>query len=62
MHGCAQGRLVTAISTLHRMGVRFEITDDYVAAQADGPLLPSVVQTDTHPGFMTDWQSPSSCC
>ena len=58
VRGCAQGRLVTAISTLHRMGVRFEITDDHVAAEADGPLLPSVVQTDTHPGFMTDWQSP----
>ena len=54
----AAGRLVTAISTLHRMGVRFDITDDYVAAHADGPLLPSVVQTDTHPGFMTDWQPP----
>ncbi|MEX2659135.1 MAG: UDP-N-acetylglucosamine 1-carboxyvinyltransferase [Acidimicrobiales bacterium] len=58
VHGCAQGRLVTAISRLHRMGARFEITDDYVAADAPGPLLPSVVQTDTHPGFMTDWQSP----
>jgi UDP-N-acetylglucosamine 1-carboxyvinyltransferase len=58
VHGCPQGRLVTAISTLHRMGAKFDITDEYVAAYAEGPLLPSVVQTDTHPGFMTDWQSP----
>jgi UDP-N-acetylglucosamine 1-carboxyvinyltransferase len=58
VRGCVQGRLVTAISTLHRMGARFDITDDYVAVDAPGPLLPSVVQTDTHPGFMTDWQSP----
>ncbi len=57
VHGCAQGRLVTAISTLHRMGARFEITDDWLAVSA-GQLRPAVVQTDAHPGFMTDWQPP----
>jgi len=57
VHGCAQDRLVTAISTLHRMGARFEITDEWVATEAS-ELRPAVVQTDTHPGFMTDWQSP----
>jgi UDP-N-acetylglucosamine 1-carboxyvinyltransferase len=56
--GCPQGRLVTAISTLHRMGARFEITDDYLAAEAKHGLGPAVVMTDTHPGFMTDWQPP----
>jgi UDP-N-acetylglucosamine 1-carboxyvinyltransferase len=56
--GCPQGRLVTAISTLHRMGARFEITDDYLLAEAKKGLGPSVVMTDTHPGFMTDWQPP----
>ncbi len=54
--GCPQGRLITAISTLQRMGARFEITDYYLAAEAD-TLRSAVVQTDTHPGFMTDWQS-----
>jgi UDP-N-acetylglucosamine 1-carboxyvinyltransferase len=56
--GCPQDRLVTAISTLHRMGVRFEITDYYLAAEAPDGLRSLAVQTDTHPGFMTDWQSP----
>ena len=56
--GCAQDRLVTAISTLHRMGVHFEINDDYISASARDGLVPAVVKTDTHPGFMTDWQSP----
>jgi UDP-N-acetylglucosamine 1-carboxyvinyltransferase len=55
--GCPQDRLVTAISTLDRMGAHFEITDYYVAAEAN-ELRSAVVQTDTHPGFMTDWQSP----
>ncbi|MGC1513492.1 MAG: UDP-N-acetylglucosamine 1-carboxyvinyltransferase, partial [Acidimicrobiales bacterium] len=57
VRGCVQGRLVTAISTLQRMGAHFEITDEWVAAGAQR-LGHAVVQTDTHPGFMTDWQSP----
>jgi UDP-N-acetylglucosamine 1-carboxyvinyltransferase len=56
--GCPQGRLITAIATLHRMGVQFEITDYYLAAEAPEGLQALAVQTDTHPGFMTDWQSP----
>ncbi|USQ80669.1 UDP-N-acetylglucosamine 1-carboxyvinyltransferase [Ornithinimicrobium faecis] len=58
VHGCAQDRLVTAISTLHSMGAQFDITDDYVSATAPQGLRPAAVQTDTHPGFMTDWQTP----
>ena len=56
--GCDQDRLVTAISTLQRMGATFEITEGGIAAWADGPLRPAAVQTRTHPGFMTDWQAP----
>ncbi|MCU1455568.1 MAG: murA [Acidimicrobiales bacterium] len=58
VHGCAQDRLVTAITTLNRMGARFEITDDYILASAPDGLRPAAVHTDTHPGFMTDWQTP----
>lgn len=54
--GCAQDRLVTAINTLQRMGATFEITDEWVSASCDERLRPAAVQTDTHPGFMTDWQ------
>jgi UDP-N-acetylglucosamine 1-carboxyvinyltransferase len=57
VHGCDQERLVTAISTLHRMGARFDITDTWVSGRAEH-LTPAAVETDTHPGFMTDWQSP----
>jgi len=55
--GCAQDRLVTAISTLKRLGAEFAIDDDGIAAEV-GPagLRPAAVHTDTHPGFMTDWQ------
>lgn len=55
--GCGQDRLVTAISTLQRMGAEVAIDDEGIAAEV-GPagLRPAAVQTDTHPGFMTDWQ------
>ena len=56
--GCAQDRLVTAINTLQGMGATFEITDDWISASAENGLRPAAVQTDTHPGFMTDWQPP----
>ncbi|MFN8019479.1 MAG: UDP-N-acetylglucosamine 1-carboxyvinyltransferase [Acidimicrobiales bacterium] len=58
VHGCAQDRIVTAVTTLNRMGARFDITDDYIQASAPDGLTPAAVQTDTHPGFMTDWQTP----
>jgi UDP-N-acetylglucosamine 1-carboxyvinyltransferase len=58
VHGCPQDRLVTAITTLARMGARFDITDEWITASAPDGLRPAAVHTDTHPGFMTDWQQP----
>lgn len=57
VYGCSHDRLVTAISTLSRMGAKFDITDTSVSARAEH-LTAAAVETDTHPGFMTDWQSP----
>jgi len=56
VHGCPQDRLVTAITTLARMGARFDITDEWITCSARDGLRPLAVHTDTHPGFMTDWQ------
>lgn len=56
--GCRQERMVTAISTLQRMGAELEINDDWISAHADHGLKAIAIHTDTHPGFMTDWQSP----
>jgi UDP-N-acetylglucosamine 1-carboxyvinyltransferase len=56
--GCGQDRLVTAIDTLQKMGATFEFTDDHISAHTESGLRPVAVQTDTHPGFMTDWQPP----
>lgn len=58
VHGCPQDRMVTAITTLAKMGANFEITDEWITAHAPNGLRPAAVQTNTHPGFATDWQTP----
>jgi UDP-N-acetylglucosamine 1-carboxyvinyltransferase len=58
VHGCPQDRLVTAITTLAKMGARFDITDEWITGTAPDGLRPAAVHTDTHPGFMTDWHQP----
>lgn len=55
--GCAQDRLVTAITTLMRMGAFVNVDDQGMSASAEG-LRAAAVQTEVHPGFMTDWQTP----
>jgi len=56
--GCNQDRLVTAITTLMKMGAVVEIDDSGLTASAPHGLRAAAVQTDVHPGFMTDWQTP----
>ncbi len=56
--GCPQERLVTAITTLLRMGAKVDIDEHGMTASAPNGLQSAAVQTDTHPGFMTDWQTP----
>jgi len=58
VHGCPQDRLVTAITTLAKMGAQIDITDEWITASAPSGLRAAAVNTDTHPGFMTDWQQP----
>jgi UDP-N-acetylglucosamine 1-carboxyvinyltransferase len=58
VRGCSQDRLVTAITTLLRMGAEVEMDDRGMTASAPHGLRAAAVQTDVHPGFMTDWQTP----
>jgi UDP-N-acetylglucosamine 1-carboxyvinyltransferase len=56
--GCGQDRLVTAITTLMRMGATVQLDDVGMTASAPNGLRAAAVQTEVHPGFMTDWQTP----
>lgn len=55
-----QEDLITFLNTLRRIGGEYEVVKDGIAffRPAGSALKPTAVETDTHPGFMTDWQQP----
>jgi UDP-N-acetylglucosamine 1-carboxyvinyltransferase len=57
--GADQGVLLTFLNTLYRVGLDFEVDDDGIRFfGGDGKIKPIALETDVHPGFMTDWQQP----
>jgi UDP-N-acetylglucosamine 1-carboxyvinyltransferase len=54
-----QDTLLTFLNTLSKMKLRFEIDDNGIRFIGDGPRPHAIaLETDVHPGFMTDWQQP----
>ncbi len=54
-----QDTLLTFLNALSKMKLRFEIDDDGIRFIGDGPTPKAIaLETDVHPGFMTDWQQP----
>ncbi len=53
-----QADLFTFLTTIRRLHGRYEIDDQGIRFFAPEPLHGVIVETDTHPGFMTDWQQP----
>ncbi len=50
--------MVTFLNSLRRVGGKFEIEDDGIRFYYDRPLSSISIETNVHPGFMTDWQAP----
>lgn len=53
-----QADLLSFLNALRRVGVPFEIRENGIRVTAARKLKPVVIETDVHPGFMTDWQQP----
>ncbi|MBE3558679.1 MAG: UDP-N-acetylglucosamine 1-carboxyvinyltransferase [Ktedonobacteraceae bacterium] len=54
-----QETLLTFLNTLLKMGLRFEVDDEGIRFIGDDKPPPAIaLETDVHPGFMTDWQQP----
>jgi UDP-N-acetylglucosamine 1-carboxyvinyltransferase len=54
-----QDTLLTFLNTLSKMKLHFEVDDDGIRFTSDGKAPPAIaLETDVHPGFMTDWQQP----
>lgn len=53
-----QDDLITFLNTIRRVGGNFEIKDNGIRFFYTGHFNPIAVETNVHPGFMTDWQQP----
>ncbi len=57
--GSKQLELMTFLNIFRKVGGAFDIREDGIRFyHPGGTLKPVVVETDVHPGFMTDWQQP----
>ncbi|MHB1063817.1 MAG: UDP-N-acetylglucosamine 1-carboxyvinyltransferase [Georgenia sp.] len=57
--GATQPEMTTFLNTFRKVGGAFEVLDDGIRFWHPGGDLSSIVlETDVHPGFMTDWQQP----
>ena len=57
--GVEQEEMMTFLNVYRKVGGEFEVFDDGIRFwHAGKPLKPVTIETDVHPGFMTDWQQP----
>lgn len=57
--GAKQQELMTFLNVYRKVGGAFDVQEDGIRFwHPGGPLKPVQVETDVHPGFMTDWQQP----
>lgn len=58
VRGARQADMVTFLNTLRRVGGKFDVASDGIRFYRDGALQSIALETNVHPGFMTDWQPP----
>jgi len=59
VRGATQPEMTTFLNTYRKVGGAFEVDDDGIRFyHPGGDLRAIVLETDVHPGFMTDWQQP----
>ena len=57
--GARQSEMMTFLNVYRKVGGAFDIAEDGIRFfHPGGTLKPVTIETDVHPGFMTDWQQP----
>ncbi|GAB3036306.1 UDP-N-acetylglucosamine 1-carboxyvinyltransferase [Parafrigoribacterium mesophilum] len=57
--GARQSEMMTFLNVFRKVGGAFDIEEDGIRFYHPGGVLhPVTIETDVHPGFMTDWQQP----
>lgn len=58
--GARQEEMVTFLNTIRRMGGEFEVEQESIRfRRSNAGLFGIELETDTYPGFATDWQQPT---
>lgn len=58
VRGAVHEHLISFLNSMRRVGGAFEIQDDGIRFYSSGSLRGIELETDTWPGFRTDWQQP----
>lgn len=59
VEGARQAELMTFLNVYRKVGGAFDVQDEGIRFwHPGGDLKPVTIETDVHPGFMTDWQQP----
>ncbi len=53
-----QDDLISFLNTIRRVGGKYEVKSGGIRFYYDGELKSIALETNVHPGFMTDWQQP----
>ncbi|WP_296192930.1 UDP-N-acetylglucosamine 1-carboxyvinyltransferase [uncultured Microbacterium sp.] len=56
--GARQQEMLTFLNVVRKVGGDFDVHEDGILFRRGGELRGVTVETDVHPGFMTDWQQP----
>jgi UDP-N-acetylglucosamine 1-carboxyvinyltransferase len=59
VEGAHHNHLITLLNTVREVGGNFRVKANGIEFSSDGELRGGIhIETDVHPGFMTDWQQP----
>jgi UDP-N-acetylglucosamine 1-carboxyvinyltransferase len=58
VRGAQQQPMMAFLNTFRRIGGAFDVDDEGIRFWRPGKLKSIFMETDVHPGFMTDWQQP----
>ncbi|MFA6916472.1 MAG: UDP-N-acetylglucosamine 1-carboxyvinyltransferase [Parachlamydiales bacterium] len=59
VEGAQHHNMITFLNTIREVGGGFDVKENGIEFFYDGPLQGGLhIETDVHPGFMTDWQQP----
>lgn len=58
IENAVQDDLITFLNAVRRVGGKYEVKENGIRFFYEGELKSVAIETNVHPGFMTDWQQP----